>query len=181
LFISKDLSAINDIYKKHSLRNLSSWGHPETEVDLNIISDSFLPLVKKYDPTLVVLPNPAWDTIGSFINAQARIKVFIPQLGFDAIRFVLSDWKKVMIIDNREKDLLVYRDWAGKSTFYNARFIEDSLEINTVKGKIILPVVALVLFVNNGSPFDKDKSTENEKDNYITRNFRSKYMIPIPY
>ena len=148
LYMPQYLGRIKKSYDYHSALSTTSEKIP-SNVNLNIISSSLVPLVMKYKPTLVVTPNPQWDTIACYLGAQTGIKTLAPvPLIYDSVKYNKSDWERILIIDDDWNAVSPYVNWANSSDVYVSLTKQEYLRFNMNNKPVSLPVAAVLLSFN---------------------------------
>jgi len=174
LQIPKYLSKINSSYNYHSYLTTHSNVIPQN-VNLNIISSALKPLLDKYKPTLVVTPNPQWDTIACYLGAQTRVKTLAPiPLVYDSIEFNPHDWEKVLILDDNLETLTPFISWAKDSSVYNWQTEQEHFLINLDGKKFSFPIVIAFLSIDKSKHPQKQILEQINTGNFILQNIETR-------
>lgn len=170
--IPQYLNKIDEAYHYHSSLSAFSRKIPQN-VNLNVISAALIPLIDQYQPTLVVTPNPEWDTIACYLGAQTGVRTLAPvPLVYDSIGFNTGDWKRILIIDEDRDALSRYTNWAQSNNDYNVQAGQELLQFDINGGKVSLPVATVLLFANGAESFSKKTFEGIKIDNFIINSLK---------
>jgi len=165
LQIPSYLSKIEVAYDHHSSLSTHSELFPE-DVNLNDISSAIIPLLAKYQPTLVVTPNPEWDTVACYLGANTGIKTLAPiPLVYDLIEYEENDWRRILIIDDNQEALMPFVRWIKSQSVYNVQVSDEMLTMKISQKVTNIPIAVVFLSVNQKElDFGVDEKTNEIAD-----------------
>jgi len=124
---------------------ISEEGHP---IDMTSLAKGLIEVVRKYEPTLVVLPGKSLRATGSFMEAYSGWKVVSSKKQHRWRKVYAEDLKKVVVILVAGVKERRYKEWAGRHNLKRLRREEEevwaSRRFRGHEEKFSLPVRILV-------------------------------------